>query len=230
MTLFQDNLSPYLTVVEQGSTPTSPSAGDQKLFVRSSDHLLCYVDSSGTVTPVSASSGLLTTKGDLFGFSTIAARVPVGTDGDVLTADSTQTLGLKWAAPSGGGSLTTASTALSGSNVSVTSGADATLLSVSLAAGTWLAWATVLMNVVSPGADFYVWLSDGTNVLGSGQTTIPGGTWNAEISIEAVPFVETGSVTLTLYARSTGTTGTAEISTPGGTKGNATSLMALKVA
>ncbi len=40
----------------------------------------------------------LTTKGDLYGYSTANARVPVGTDGQCLVADSTQTLGLKWAA------------------------------------------------------------------------------------------------------------------------------------
>jgi hypothetical protein len=44
----------------------------------------------------------LTTKGDLFGFSTVDARIPVGTNGHVLTADSTETLGVKWAAPSAG--------------------------------------------------------------------------------------------------------------------------------
>ena len=41
----------------------------------------------------------LTTKGDLYGFSTVDARVPIGTNGHVLTADSAQSLGLKWAAP-----------------------------------------------------------------------------------------------------------------------------------
>ena len=63
-TLFQDNLSPYLTIVEQGSTPATPGAGDQKLFIRTSDHLLCYVNSSGTVAPVSAGgSGSITSSG-----------------------------------------------------------------------------------------------------------------------------------------------------------------------
>lgn len=44
----------------------------------------------------------LTTKGDLFGFDTADARIPIGTNGHILTADSTQSLGLKWAAPAGG--------------------------------------------------------------------------------------------------------------------------------
>jgi hypothetical protein len=45
-----------------------------------------------------ASSVPVTTKGDLLGYDTAAARVAIGTDGYVLTADSTQALGLKWAA------------------------------------------------------------------------------------------------------------------------------------
>lgn len=52
MPLFEDNLSPYLTLVEQASTPASPSAGDQKLFIKTADHLLYRVDSSGTVSAV----------------------------------------------------------------------------------------------------------------------------------------------------------------------------------
>jgi hypothetical protein len=39
-----------------------------------------------------------TTKGDLSGFSTVPARIPVGTDGQALVADSTQPLGVKWGA------------------------------------------------------------------------------------------------------------------------------------
>lgn len=47
----------------------------------------------------------LTTKGDLFGYDTGNARVPIGTNGQVLTADSTQALGLKWATPASGGKV-----------------------------------------------------------------------------------------------------------------------------
>jgi len=48
-------------------------------------------------------SSPLTTKGDIFGFSTHDDRIPVGSNGQVLTADSTQPLGVKWASAGGGG-------------------------------------------------------------------------------------------------------------------------------
>ena len=44
----------------------------------------------------------LTTKGDIWGYSTSDARIPVGANNTVLTADSTQSLGVKWAAPAAG--------------------------------------------------------------------------------------------------------------------------------
>lgn len=48
----------------------------------------------------------LTTKGDILGFSTVNARLAVGTNGQVLTADSGQALGIKWADPSASGVTT----------------------------------------------------------------------------------------------------------------------------
>jgi len=47
----------------------------------------------------------LTTKGDIYGFSTVNARIPIGTNNQVLTADSAEALGLKWATPAGGGKV-----------------------------------------------------------------------------------------------------------------------------
>lgn len=44
----------------------------------------------------------LTTKGDVFGFSTGNARVAVGSNGTVLTADSTAATGVSWQANGGG--------------------------------------------------------------------------------------------------------------------------------
>jgi hypothetical protein len=48
----------------------------------------------------------ITTKGDLLTKSTVLARLGVGTDGYVLTADSTQATGLSWTAVTGTGTVT----------------------------------------------------------------------------------------------------------------------------
>ena len=66
-------------------------------------------------------SSPLTTKGDLYGFSTVDARLPVGTNGHVLTADSAQTLGIKWAAPAGGGKVLQVVSALITTSTSIAS-------------------------------------------------------------------------------------------------------------
>jgi len=58
-----------------------------------------YVDDNAGSSP-------LTTKGDLFGFDTVDDRIPIGTNDQVLTADSAQGLGLKWATPAAGSGLT----------------------------------------------------------------------------------------------------------------------------
>ena len=101
-------------------------------FNTTSAALFFAVDAADSTSP-------LTTKGDLYGYSTLDARIPIGTNNQVLTADSAQALGLKWATPASGGGLTVIATGtLSGTSV-VISSIPATYkhLMVSLHAATW---------------------------------------------------------------------------------------------
>lgn len=69
----------------------------------------------------------LTTKGDIFGYSTTGARIPVGTNGQVLTADSTQGLGVKWSTVTGTGDVVGPSSATN-TGISVFDGTTGKLL------------------------------------------------------------------------------------------------------
>ena len=78
-------------------TGSSPLADGEPGW-NTSTHTL-YVGQGGVNYPINGgTTSPLTTKGDLWAYSTGNARLPVGTDGQILTADSTQTLGVKWAA------------------------------------------------------------------------------------------------------------------------------------
>lgn len=78
-----------------GSVDTYNVVSSTATFVRAGNTVTLTIP-AGLASP-------LTTKGDIWGFSTLNARVPVGADGTVLTADSTQPLGVKWGT---GGSYT----------------------------------------------------------------------------------------------------------------------------
>lgn len=60
-------------------------------------------------TPVAGLSDPTTTKGDIVVHGAATTRQPVGTDGQVLTADSTQATGLRWTAATSSGEANTAS-------------------------------------------------------------------------------------------------------------------------
>jgi len=99
-----DNPFPSFLVTE-GSAPSSPAAGKQRLYIDSADHKLKRKNSSGTVTTIEAAAGAVSSdtiwdaKGDLAvgtGADT-AAKLTVGTNSYALHADSSQSTGLKWA-------------------------------------------------------------------------------------------------------------------------------------
>lgn len=67
----------------------------------------------GTSLALSASGlklDVITTKGDILTYASAPARLPVGTDGQVLIADSSQSTGLKWGAASSSSSTPNAIT------------------------------------------------------------------------------------------------------------------------
>ena len=80
-----------------------------------------YYSGSAWVS-VGGAGSPLTTKGDLYTFSTVDARLGVGTNGQVLQADSAEATGLKWATPAGGGGMTSLATgSLSGATTTISS-------------------------------------------------------------------------------------------------------------
>src|SRR5262245_5386417 len=52
MTTVSDNKSPKITLVEQGSPPSTPDAGEQKIFIDDADHHLKRVDESDVVVDI----------------------------------------------------------------------------------------------------------------------------------------------------------------------------------
>jgi hypothetical protein len=57
VTKASNNDFPSLLLTEQGSAPTTPAASHQRLYIRTSDHALVTVNSSGTVAAVGGGGG-----------------------------------------------------------------------------------------------------------------------------------------------------------------------------
>lgn len=88
-------LSPLTT---DGDLLTYQSGNNIRLGIGSVGQTLTVLTAT-TVGWAAGGGSPLTTKGDIYTFTTTNARLPVGTNGFVLSADSTQPTGLAWVAP-----------------------------------------------------------------------------------------------------------------------------------
>ncbi len=85
------------TYLQYWGVPTSAAT------LRVKDVAISTIPTPALTIALSQLSGLGAAKGDLIAFGTTWSRLPVGANGQVLTADATQSLGLKWAAGGAGG-------------------------------------------------------------------------------------------------------------------------------
>jgi hypothetical protein len=169
------------TVTTSGSLALSQWEGGFLYFTSASASIFFDYTQTGAVSP-------LTTKGDIWGYSTLDARIPIGANDTVLTADSTQALGLKWATPSSGAlTWTQRQTSLNatmykveynGTNLYVAVGSSGTLYS-SPDALTWTSrtsgFGANIINDVFFGNG--LWVAVGNN--GTITTSTDGTTWTA---------------------------------------------------
>lgn len=149
------NVATGYTRLHDMTSTDDHSAGNYKIFYSDgSGHVQELVH--GTANKVLTSNGAtsapswesvdaspLTTKGDVYTYSTVDARLPVGSNGQVLTADSGETTGLKWAAAGTSSPLTTKGDlyTYSTDNARLPVGTDGYVLKADSGEATGLIWA-----------------------------------------------------------------------------------------
>jgi len=165
-----------LTIVrgQAGTSAISHTAGATVKHVLTSADLTFYT--TGVATADAAiPNALVTAKGDIIAASASAVpdNLAVGTNGQVLTADSTATLGVRWQTPVAGDLTLSAKTA----NYTLVAGDVNKLITMSSASTTTLTvpngvfTAGQQINVQGIGAGVVQIRSDGTSVLTSTGAT-----------------------------------------------------------
>jgi len=141
-----------------GTTVPSTLHTDGDLYLRSNGELYQQTSGAWVLQGVGLlTANGLTAKGDLYVATGSAAvtRLGVGTDGQVLTADSTQTAGMKWATPTGGSGgssgagtgVTTTQTYIEVENVTLPSSGGWTIVTSSPGTGSVPLQAQIAANI-----------------------------------------------------------------------------------
>lgn len=137
------------------SLPSLPSSGTVGLLI----------DHNGNISTGASGSSPLTTKGDLYGYDTANDRIPVGTNGQVLTADSTQALGLKWATPGSG----SGPSIVAGTNVTISEGSPCSSGTCTVNASGGGGYQPTALNL-PPASSSLTWINQG----GASVSTVSG--------------------------------------------------------
>jgi hypothetical protein len=154
---------------------TSPEEG-QVVYLKSTDEVLVY---SGSAYVSVGGASPLTTKGDLYTYSTVDARLAVGANGTVLTADSAEATGLKWVTPAASSPYDLLSTTALTGVASVTISAinqtytELIVLIDGITASTFQSDMNLRMNGVTTGQSLTSWATGSNTSNGSRGSATP---------------------------------------------------------
>jgi hypothetical protein len=202
----------FASAAARSSAVTSPQEGNMS-FLKDTNSLEYYSGSAWVAVDTGASP--LTTKGDLYTYSTTNTRLGVGTNGHVLTADSAETTGLKWAAVSASPSSASATVSTTQTTTSSTYTDLATVgPAVTITTGTKalvIVTARANISVVGESAFFSYAVSGATTISASdtvgAQANFGAGTNGRYSAVSRLSTLTAGSNTFTMKYRRGANTG-----------------------